>query len=199
VTLSARFVAENAGTDAIWRGVRRVAGRVTLHGFAGMRGPQRSWRDATVDLEGTWAEEMRRSLAAAFVDRLRIWAQRDFGGRDAFDEAFRRARVTARADAPGLYDVVNGPCSTLEIREGKVVSWDPPTLVAGRLGYARVGDRLVHTSLTAGTATSTVTWTDLGGGWIFPATMRFDRTLDPEWGPETVTLSDVRWAPERPR
>jgi hypothetical protein len=162
-----------------------------------MRGPGRSWRDTTVVLEEVGSEELRQALAAALVDRLWIWAHRDFGGRDAFDDAFRGAKVTARVGAPGLYDVVNGPCSVLEIREGRIVAWDPPTLGAGRLGYARVGDRLVHTSLTAGTATSTVTWADLGGGWLFPATMRFERTLDLDWGPETVVLSDARWAPDR--
>jgi hypothetical protein len=58
-----------------------------------------------------------------------------------------------------------------------------------------MGAALVHVGLRHGDAVSLVKVKDLGGGWMVPVHMKFEKVLGSDWGPETVTLSDVRVLP----
>lgn len=191
VDFAARFVAENAGTDAVWAGARRASGRLRLDGFAGFGNFLRS----EVEVEGSWPEETRRAIAAALIDRLLLWARRDFSARAPFEIAFRGASVAPREGAAGVYEVTNGPCATIVLRDGRIESLDAPSLLGGRLGFETVGASLVHASLERGPARMTGRLADVGGGWILPVEMRFERIFDAAWGPERILLSEARITP----
>jgi hypothetical protein len=192
IDVAARFVAESPATDGVWRGVRRVEGRLTLRGFSGRFGPAGAWAKANVEVEGKYPPETRAALAAAVEDRLLIWAHRDFAGRPPFDEAFRGATATERAGTPGTYDVANGPCTMIRVADGRVAEWDAPELLGGSLEHATVGTASVAVALRRGSSLARARFVDAGGGWLLPATMRFERIFDAGWGPETLTLLDVR-------
>lgn len=192
VDLTARFVVESGGGEDLWLGERRVSGRLTLHGFTGFRPDPTRWERASLEVEGNLPGEKRRALAALVEDRLMIWAHRSFSARAPFDVAFRGATVRARTGAAGVYDVTNGPCATLRIEDRRLVEWDAPALVGGTIGYARVGATWVANALKRGISQVTARFQDAGGGWLVPVEMRFERIFGPDWGPETVTLSEVR-------
>jgi len=192
VELTASFVVESAGGEALWLGERRVSGRLTLNGFTGFRPEASRWERATLDVEGKLPDAKRRALADLVEDRLRIWAHRSFSARAPFDVAFRGAVVRARPGAPGTYDVTNGPCTVLRIEDRRVVEWDAPSLVGGTIGYTRVGETWVASSLQRGGARVSARFQDAGGGRLVPVEMRFERVFGPDWGPETVTLADLR-------
>src|SRR5690606_2768273 len=97
-----------------------------------------------------------------------------------------------RPGAAGVYDVTNGPCARLRIEGGRVVEWDAPSLLGGTIGYERVGGTWIASSLTRGDARVTARFQAVGEGRLVPVEMRFERVFGPDWGPETVTLTDLR-------
>ncbi|MCB9876494.1 MAG: hypothetical protein H6835_02740 [Planctomycetes bacterium] len=182
--LTAQVEVRTPGTDWVWAGNKKVEG--TLH----LRGIGRSCRQLTLDTGGRLGEEAEHTLAAAIFDRFGIWFARDFNDRPAFDELFDGTRIDA-ADPGGVFHVHDGPVLAVHAKGDRIVrviyrNGRDLTFTHGKLGALEV----VTTARDhIGTTKVTLQVVD---GHLLPARLHFEHIYDREWGPETITLRNLK-------
>jgi hypothetical protein len=185
ISFNSRFVAK-AGKDGVWRGVKDVKGRIAFSGFNG-----NGREAATVEVEGVSEEALRNTLAFVIDDRIGMWGGRDFAARGSFDAVFAGASFAERADAPGVFDVANGPYRSITVKDGRIGSFAFLDGTPRVLTWTKVGDHFVVTRVVTGPEDLTSTYVPVGP-LLVPARMVFKGVFgnEKEWGTEELTLSD---------
>lgn len=188
--LRAKFEAKTPGTDQVWLGQRSVAGTVALGGFRGFRVHPAAWSAPVTAISGKkYGDQDAARLGAALVDRLWLWAGRDFCGRLPFAQAFRGARIAAAAE--GVFRIENCLYDEVEVRDRLVVRLREAGGRERHYEWNRVGGRDVPVRITTGREVLSATWQVIDADWVLPVELRFERVFGDDWGPETVRLRDV--------
>jgi hypothetical protein len=189
LTLEADFEADVATSDHIWQGLGKFEGHVALVGYDGFLCDADGWDSHAVEVRAKLPEITQGLVAAAFEDRLRLWAGRDFNGRNDFDVVFAGATISAPA-VDGGFDVDTGPFSTYLVRDGRIVARQYRTGGSQRFSWSRVGDVWLVTRAQAGTEDLQVKFTRVGEQYV-PVELDFAGVFGPYWGPERFKLSKV--------
>ncbi len=176
-----------AGKDGIWRGVKAVKGTAAIEAFTGG-----SWGKVVAEVEGVTDESLRNSLASAAIDRFGMWTGRDFGARGDFERTFAGASFAERAGSPGVFDVTNGPCSAVTVKDGRVASLGYRAGWSRVFTWTKVGDDMVVTKAVTGPEEVSATFTRVGA-WLVPTQMNYKGVFGDEktWGTEEVKLTSV--------
>lgn len=191
VELSARVRATNPGTDGTWLGVRKVEGRLALHGFRGLSVNSAMWDDPEVVVDGKFDASTANGLGFAIVDRIVLWAGRDPAAFPAFEEQFLGATITRDAERD-FYRSDTGSVRGVLVEGGKI------TRLVLRGGYERTitwsptPQGLVATRVVTGTEVLEAKWSEVAKGYWFPTELELRGTFGPEWGPETLKFEAVQ-------
>ncbi|MCC6672391.1 MAG: hypothetical protein IT458_15110 [Planctomycetes bacterium] len=200
IEIAAGFEVTHPGSDLIWLRQKRVKGTVTMTGIG------RHLQALHLECEGRLPPEVEMALGAAFRDRLLMWHSRDFNDRATFESFFAGATIHA-ADATGTFRIENGPVLEVQGEGGLVRGWSTRDATT-RFTYERIDGRMAVTRIesTLGTAgsRSQERWTETVkvtltkvGNHLLPSMLRFERIFGRDWGPETITLKDLK-VRERP-
>lgn len=190
--LSGRFRIK-AGKDGLWRGRKEVAGAFVLRGFGGAR-----WDAHEITLDGESDERVREHLAFVVADRLRIWTNRDFAARAAFEVDFAGASFAERAGAAGVYDVTGGPFSEITLKDGRVVGTKAPGGRRRTIGWTKVGGKDAAARFVADALDGTedvAAELVAAGPFLVPSRLVFKGVFggEKEWGTEEVELKALRF------
>jgi hypothetical protein len=192
VTLTGRFTIESPATDALWQGHRRLTGRFTLKGFRGWLAGEDRWQEAEFALDLRAPDEVKQQLASVVEDRFRLWAFRDFAGREPAERLFASA-VFARVPNQGRkWTVRNCGWSSLEIAGDVIAAYGFGRVPRRTIEYGKLGGTLVPERIVTGEEELLAKFADLGGGWLLPASLEFRRVFGKDWGPETVTFKELK-------
>jgi hypothetical protein len=187
IDCTCRFVAK-AGKDGLWRGVKEVKGRITFTDWDG-----HSSGTKLVEVDGVPDEALRNTLAWTVEDRVRMWTGRDFAARGSFDAFFAGASFAERESTPGVFDVANGPYSSIVVKDGRIAGFT--FLGGGRRvhTWSAVGDQQVVTRVITGTENLTATYVP-AGALLVPSRMVFKGVFGDEksWGTEELHLTDFK-------
>lgn len=186
VRLEGRFRLDNPGTDALWRGLKRVEGTFVLDGFSGGK-----WATHSIEFDAdSVPAALRAPLADVVDDRFRMWFTRDAAARRPFDEAFAAATVTG---TPDRMEIAGGSVRRVEAKDDRLAGlalegddrerrFDWTTAFGATVAKAiRTGDE----------ETLTATWLDAGGGYVLPGRVHM-KGVFADWGPETIEFSKWR-------
>ncbi|MBK8101598.1 MAG: hypothetical protein IPK26_31335 [Planctomycetes bacterium] len=194
IAWSADFEVTTGKGEDIWRGQKKFSGSLQAIGIG------RNLRELQCTFAGKLAPELQTHLTAALADRFNIWWLRDPNDRLPFDEFFAGAKVAA-ADAGGTFAIEHGPVASVAVGDGLVRGWRTAFGLEHRFHYQAVGGRQVVTKVTIehSGAKSTERWTEtvlVGfqpvGELLLPASLRFERIYGKDWGPEVITLTNIR-------
>ncbi|MCA8947862.1 MAG: hypothetical protein KDE27_00065 [Planctomycetes bacterium] len=185
IELEARFEVRNPGTDLIWRGQKKLSGKVQVRGFG------RNLVHADFDFDGELSAELRLGLAAAIRDRWLLWYSRDPNCRAAFDEQFEGATIADKTTS-GEFPIENGRgIERVRTRDGVLVGFERAGGVAVRVQTAKIGDRVAVTRIEEDfgkwQSAIAVELTPVGGH-LLPKKLVLERVFDRRWGPETLTF-----------
>ena len=187
ITCTCRFFAK-PGKDGLWRGVKEVKGRITFTDWDG-----HSSGTKLVEVDGVPDEALRNTLAWTVEDRVRMWTGRDFAARGSFDTFFAGASFAERESTPGVFDVTNGPYSSIAVKDGRIAGL--AFLGGGRrvLTWSKVGDQQVVTRVITGPEDLTATYVSVGP-LLVPSRMVFKGVFGDEksWGTEELHLTDFK-------
>ena len=189
LTFEADFEAEVATTDHVWQGLGKFEGHVRLDGYDGFLCDADGWDRYAVEVRAKLPALTHSLVAAAFEDRLRLWAGRDFNGRNDFDLVFAGATLGAQA-GDGSITVDRGPISAYVVRDGRVVERRYRSGGSQRLTWTRVGEAWLVTRAEAGTEDLKVKFARVGEHLV-PVELDFSGVFGPGWGPEHFKLSKV--------
>lgn len=189
LAFEAEFEAEVATTDHIWQGLGKFEGHVKLAGYDGFLCDADGWDSYAVTVRAKLPEITHGLVACAFEDRLRLWAGRDFNGRNDFDQVFAGTTIAAPAVDGGI-EVDSGPFSAYLVREGRIVARQYRSGGWQRFTWSRVGDAWLVTGAQAGTEDLKVKFSRVGDQYV-PVELDFAGVFGPEWGPEHFVLSKV--------
>ena len=190
IDLSGRFRLDNPGTDAMWKGVKRLEGSFALKGFSGGR-----WTSYDVAFDaGTVPAALEKDLAAVLDDRFRMWFERDPAARRSFAEAFAGATATG---TPDRIELDSGDVRRVEVEDGlpaalALESWRR----VRKFDWTTAHGARVARTVTTGDETITVTWLPAAGakGLVLPGRVEL-RDVFEDWGPEILEFS--KWTVKR--
>lgn len=189
LAFEAEFEAEVATTDHVWQGLGKFAGHVKLGGYDGFLCDADGWDTYAVTLRAKLPEITHSLVACAFEDRLRLWAGRDFNGRNDFDAVFAGATIAAPA-VDGAIEVDTGPFSAYLVREGRIVGRLYRSGGWQRFTWSRVGEAWLVTGAQSGSEELKAKFARVGDQYV-PVELDFLGVFGPEWGPEHFVLSRV--------
>ncbi|MCY3003794.1 MAG: hypothetical protein NTV21_18510 [Planctomycetota bacterium] len=189
LALEAEFEAEVATTDRIWQGLAKFEGHVKLAGYDGFLCDADGWDSYAVTVRAKLPEITHGLVAGAFEDRLRLWAGRDFNGRNDFDVVFAGATIAAPA-AGGEIEVDSGPFSAYLVREGRIIGRQYRSGGWQRFTWSRVGEAWLVTGAQAGTEDLKAKFARVADQYV-PVELEFAGVFGPNWGPERFVLSKV--------
>lgn len=182
-TIAGEYVLENPGTDASWKGVRKLSGTFRVVGTK-----PRGWNSWSVTVtDPKVSREDEAELAQVVEDRLRMFVWRDPAFREPFDVAFSGATIEATADG---FAVRGGPIASVSVVDGR------PSLVRAADGHewrwtwTRVDDQWLVKESTAGKEGIRWTWAFPAPGVAWPKTVEM-RDVFENWGPETMRFTRV--------
>lgn len=185
VDLSGRFRLENPGTDAMWKGMKKLEGSFVLEGFSGGR-----WASYSVDFDSdSVPAALREDLAAVVDDRIRLFFSRDPAALRPFDAAFAGAAVSGTPDA---IEIASGPVRRVAAKNDRLAGL---TLEGDdrerRYDWTTAFGATVARSIRTGGETLSATWLDAGGGYVLPGRIEM-KGVFADWGPETIEFSKWR-------
>lgn len=188
-TFEADFKARVATTDRIWQGVGEFEGHVKLAGYQGFLCQADGWDSYEVEVKAKLPEITSSLVAAAFEDRLRLWAGRDFNGRNPFDEVFAGATIGA-AGPDGALAIDSGPFSAYVVRDGRVVERRYRNGGVQRFTWTRAGESWLVTRSQQGSEELVVKFARVGEEFA-PVELEFAGVFGRSWGPERFVLSKL--------
>lgn len=191
-TLTGTVVVESPANDALWHGHRKLQSTFKLTGFRGMLDGHDRWDTAAFDIDVRASDEVKRQLGGAIEDRFRLWAFRDFAGREPLDRLFASAVFAPVAGREETWSIANASWASVELRKGVIAAYATGKDLRRTIEYAKIAGTLVPVRIRTGDEELLATFTDLGGGWLFPATLEFRRVFGRNWGPEKLTFSKLK-------
>jgi hypothetical protein len=187
--LSARFTAENPGTDDTWIGERKVSGTLRIEGFRGFRSRRSSWDDVDLALDGERSTERSAALAFAFVDRLVMWKGRDPAALEDFDVLFRGAEITWHESA-GRFEITGSSVKSVHVKGERITALVFRGDALSRITWTEQEGRLLATKIQTGEEILSAQWKKVADGWYLPVKVEFQRVFGRDWGPERYELID---------
>ncbi|MBK6942702.1 MAG: hypothetical protein IPH13_21215 [Planctomycetes bacterium] len=182
-TIAGDYVLENPGTDALWKGVRKLSGTFRVVGTK-----PRGWNSWTVTVtDPKVSREDEAELAQVVEDRLRMFIWRDPAFREPFDVAFAGATIEATADG---FAATGGTIASLTVADGR------PSVVRsadgheGRWTWTRVDGQWLVQESSAGKEVMRWTWAFPAAGVAWPKSVEM-RDVFENWGPETLRFTRV--------
>lgn len=187
--LRCKFEVRTPGTDHMWAGAKTFAGTLKLGGFRGFLMMGDGWLRAEIDPQGSFSEDLRRTLTYTLSDRLILWMGRDFNGRPPFDEAF--AGATIESKVPGVFSINDSTYRTISLTEGRVTKI---TFADGRsrnLTWSKVGKEMVVTRVQTDGEDLLAKFSWIGDRAV-PVELEFRTVFGKDWGPEKFVFKDVK-------
>lgn len=184
ITVTADLEVQTPGTDLIWHGLPKVRGKLHMVGIG------RHCTELTLDLLGKAQPEVERALASAVYDRFLLWYGKDLNDRPPFDQFFAGARID-KPTSKGLYRVHDGHVTGVHVRDGLIQQFDYEGDRHRTFTHKRFADRMFVTSFSMGKAQTKITLTEIQGH-VLPSKLHFVQSFGRDWGPETLTLRNLR-------
>ncbi|MBL8727882.1 MAG: hypothetical protein JNM25_05595 [Planctomycetes bacterium] len=192
--LAASFVITQPGVDQLWRGQKRIAGRLVTTGIG------RHLRRLQVTFDQAASPELEHDLGFLLRDRLLMWYLRDFGDRLPFDEFFGGAEIGGKG-ADGSFRIEHGPVEVVETQDGLVRGFRDRDGTRTRLQWQTVaGQKVVqrfereHAASPRGgaafTERVTVTWAAVGAH-LLPTRIVLEDIFGRDFGTETIVLKNL--------
>ncbi len=191
--IAATFVITQPGADQLWRGQKRVTGRLVMTGIG------RHLRRLQLTFDKAASPEVESDLGFLFRDRLLMWYLRDFDDRLPFDEFFGGAAIGGKA-LDGSFRVDGGPVEVVETQDGLVRGFHDQDGSRTRITWQTVAGQKVTQRFEREhpgahgvrdfTESVTVTWAAVGEH-LLPAKIVLEDIFGRDFGTETIVLKDV--------
>lgn len=182
-TITGTYTLENPGTDALWKGIRKLTGTFRVVGTK-----PHGWDSWTVTVtDPKVSREDEAELAQVVDDRLRMFAWRDPAFREPFDVAFAGATIEATTDG---FKSPGAPIAGITVDDGRPSGTRAADGHESRWRWTQVEGQWLVAEATTGKESIRWTWSFPAPGVAWPKTVEM-RDVFEDWGPETLRFTKV--------